>query len=604
METHRATTETLRVLAYLVLLLVLRVMMPTPEARAQGSPYGVNAHIPSAELLDEVTAAGIGWVRIDMVWAYIEPEPNVYDWSIYDEVVADATQRGLKIFATLAYTPGWATLGEPMRGQPASPSEWQEICYLAAARYRGRIQAWGLWNEPNLEQFWKSTIGAYVVLIVEGGARGIRAGDPHAMVCGPDLAHLTSADWDSWLDKVLYRVGGDLDVVTHHVYPGDADHEDVTRALEDGGSFPWDPPSVKHVLRNRGWSDEPFWLTETGLQSDEWGEATQAEFVEQLLEDWFSESRSAGWVHRIFLYEMADHTEVQDISYGIVEVGSTMRRKPAWTAFRSFIEQTPVDHAEPVTSSFPQAVRPAEPFVATIRVRNTGSTTWTPARGYRIELIGSSEGWTVERTGQYLDHTVPPGATTTFSLTLTPPSLPDDATYQTATLRWQMGRQARWRFGDPLRIELDVTPYEPTRLERLPVSWIGPEGAEARLTVEATSPSGELSFLWLRNSLELPERAPFEGVTSPTLTITRASRATEGEYICVLTSPAGSIRTPPVRLQLDPTSARPRLPAHRLGRAEAAKRLADFLAKGPGAAPPPSPVRALPDHRPERTITR
>ena len=48
-------------------------------------------------------------MRIDFVWAYVETSRGAYDWSVYDAIAAAAQARGLEVFATLDYTPAWAT---------------------------------------------------------------------------------------------------------------------------------------------------------------------------------------------------------------------------------------------------------------------------------------------------------------------------------------------------------------------------------------------------------------------------------------------------------------------------------------------------------------
>src|SRR6476660_1821993 len=92
--------------SYLALwLLVLTLLTGAAGSRAdESSPYGINIHAPSGAelqlLLDRAQAAGLGWVRIDFVWAYGEPKQGVFDWSLYDEIVAAASKRGLQIYAT------------------------------------------------------------------------------------------------------------------------------------------------------------------------------------------------------------------------------------------------------------------------------------------------------------------------------------------------------------------------------------------------------------------------------------------------------------------------------------------------------------------------
>src|SRR4051812_28194282 len=110
--------------AYPVLwLLVLALLTGAARSPAgESSPYGINIHAPTGAelqlLLDRAQAAGLGWVRIDFVWAYVEPRQGVFDWSLYDEIAAAAGARGLQIYATLAYTPGWATHGPEFFGVP------------------------------------------------------------------------------------------------------------------------------------------------------------------------------------------------------------------------------------------------------------------------------------------------------------------------------------------------------------------------------------------------------------------------------------------------------------------------------------------------------
>src|SRR3954449_5242325 len=105
--------KTLRPLGVLVLLLVL--FSRARRAAAAPASCGVNIHAPQgpelASQLDRVKAAGLGWVRIDFIWAAVETRKGKYDWRAYDALAAAARARGLQVFATIAYTPAWATDG-------------------------------------------------------------------------------------------------------------------------------------------------------------------------------------------------------------------------------------------------------------------------------------------------------------------------------------------------------------------------------------------------------------------------------------------------------------------------------------------------------------
>jgi hypothetical protein len=331
-------------------LIPLFFLLLAPAARAGAavsSPFGVNIHAPQgAELaadLDRVKAAGIGWVRIDFIWAVVEPSRGAYSWRDYDAIAAAARARGLQIYATLAYTPAWATDGPELTGVPRDPDDWRRICQRAAHRYRGKITYWGLWNEPNLSQFWAGSRDQYIDVILKTGAAAIHAGNPAAKVGGPDLAHLVSgnADWYDWLRASLLEAGGQLDFITHHIYDSGG-NRNVTAKLAAStifGGVPalWGivPPSVREVLESTGWTDKPFWLTETGWESGQVGEPRQAAYYSGLLGDWFTGRPGQTWVDKIFFYELKDSADPGSSTWGILRPDGSP--KPAYTAYQGFI---------------------------------------------------------------------------------------------------------------------------------------------------------------------------------------------------------------------------------------------------------------------------
>ena len=335
-----------------LLVLSLLLLAAPPAWSASPAAFGINVHAPQGDglevQLDRARAAGIGWVRIDFIWAVVEPARGKYDWRIYDAIAAAAKARGLQVFATLAYTPAWATDGPAMSGVPRNPDDWRRICFRAAKRYRGKIQHWGLWNEPNLPRFWSGSRQQYIDVILKVGADAIHGGNPGAQVGGPDLAHLTAgnADWYDWLRQTLLEAGDRLDFITHHVYDTDG-HRDVTGRLESktvfGGkpSF-WDAvaPSVKEVLRSTGWfGRKPFWLTETGWESGRVSESRQAEYYKGLLGDWFSGRSGRDWIQKVFFYELLDAPPPEGLSWGVLRADGGA--KPAYEAYSTFIKTHP-----------------------------------------------------------------------------------------------------------------------------------------------------------------------------------------------------------------------------------------------------------------------
>jgi hypothetical protein len=335
--------------AAVALLLLSALLLPGRALAVEASPFGVNIHLPQgAELeriLDQAQDAGIGWVRIDFVWAYVETSQDHFDWRIYDSIAAEARARGIEIFATLAYTPQWATQGPFFLGVPDEPADWADFCFRAAKRYKGQIRYWGLWNEPNLDHFWAGTRQQYIDVILERGADAIHAGNPDARVGGPELAHLTSGDedWYAWLRDTLLQAGDRLDFVTHHVYDTDGP-SDITKKLAGKTLFGDRPelwgtvtPTLEEVLKNAGWWGKPLWITETGWESGEVTEAKQAEYLRGFLDEWFTGRPGRTWIDKVFVYEMDDADTPEKPTWGLVRLNGTP--KPSWFAYRDFIAE-------------------------------------------------------------------------------------------------------------------------------------------------------------------------------------------------------------------------------------------------------------------------
>jgi hypothetical protein len=363
------------VLRRIVPCCLLAASLLAPRRAADASPFGVNAHAPGgAELtlgFDRLAQAGIAWVRIDFVWALIEPAPDQFDWSAYDAIVAAAESRGLSILGILAYTPAWATDGPPLSGPPRSVADWEDFCWRAAHRYRGRVLHWELWNEPNQPAFWAGTRGQYIDRILVPGADAVHAADSRARAGGPALAHLESALWYDWLLEVLVRAGAKLDFATHHLYDSDGP-ADLTEKLEAPTPFGdnpalWDlwSPSVKEVLEEGQWLGKPFWLDETGWAAKKVGEAKQASHLGGLLEAWASGVSGRGWLQKIFVYELRDGPAAVDPNgFGLLRADGSP--KPAYDAYRDFIAA----HSTPAPA--PLALL-GERFAVSVRWRNVQS---------------------------------------------------------------------------------------------------------------------------------------------------------------------------------------------------------------------------------------
>ena len=159
---------------------------------ALNSRFGVNAHLAGDAMLGKLADIGVKWFRIDINWPDVERVEGQHDWASVDRVVDFAASRDLRIFGTIA-------------AAPRDASKYVAFVKEVARRYRGRIQALGIWNEPNLEQFWKGTKKANLDEILLPGLCAIKQEAPEILRCGPDLS--SSGDyrkgcWRGFVDTI------------------------------------------------------------------------------------------------------------------------------------------------------------------------------------------------------------------------------------------------------------------------------------------------------------------------------------------------------------------------------------------------------------------
>jgi O-antigen ligase len=151
----------------------------------------------SPEALDGVAAelqqGGFRWVRQWFPWDEIEPRRGELDWSRWDAIVEACAAHQLRLIAVLDRTPAWArpaSAADVPQSPPGEVAEWGAWVAGLAARYRGQIAAYQLWDEPNLAAHWGGRYVdpvAYAGLLREGAIR-IRDADPGATILFAALA--------------------------------------------------------------------------------------------------------------------------------------------------------------------------------------------------------------------------------------------------------------------------------------------------------------------------------------------------------------------------------------------------------------------------------
>jgi hypothetical protein len=346
--------------------MALCLLSTAAAASAAGPPplAGVQTHLLwegvwNADMnrqLDLVKRSGAAITRVDVGWASVQQggPGRLERWYLdrLDAVVAGADRRGLKLLLTFMNTPCWASTAPASvkrgcagawwsRGvsayAPTDPARYADAIGMLAARYRGRVAGWEIWNEPNLADFFRAPdpAAAYAAL-VKSAYPAVKAADPAALVVAGSLSQSDAA-----FTQALYDDGikGSFDALSIHPYSDDASPLDARSNADRRVSFIRGVPAVRQVMvRNR--DAGPIWLTESGWSTaqvrtpDPWrngvSEADQARFLGLQMQ----QAAKWPWVRATIWYDLVDDggdpAELLG-HYGLRRTDGTA--KPAWAKF-------------------------------------------------------------------------------------------------------------------------------------------------------------------------------------------------------------------------------------------------------------------------------
>ena len=214
---------------------------------------GATAHVGTADFeqrdiaFTRMREAGLKCARFDLGWRLCQPTPDApLDFSRYDRVFESAGAEGVGLLPILNWAPRWAVPVTEHLG------EWRAFVRAAAERYRGRVAAWEVWNEPNHRAYYPHGDAKAYLEMLRAAREEIKAADPDALVCCGGLAGADSAFLEA-----LYNAGakGLFDVFAVHPYCAPQPPEYfLDEALG----------RMRGVMERHGDGGTPIWITEMG----------------------------------------------------------------------------------------------------------------------------------------------------------------------------------------------------------------------------------------------------------------------------------------------------------------------------------------------------
>ena len=132
-------------------------------------------------LLDKL---GANWLVATFYWGRIEPAENQLNFDSYDKYVDTAKAAEKKVFGVLGYDVPWIHEDNKRRNYipPGKIDFFLNYVRQTAVHFRGRVDAWCIWNEPNFH-FWKGNKQEFFE-ITRRAADVLREADPDAVILG------------------------------------------------------------------------------------------------------------------------------------------------------------------------------------------------------------------------------------------------------------------------------------------------------------------------------------------------------------------------------------------------------------------------------------
>ncbi len=196
-----------------------------------------------------------------VAWLDLEPKKGHWQFEKLDRYIELAQRQGVQVLLTLGQTPRWASArpnepgpyGQGCAAEAREIADWENYVRKIVTRYKGRIEAYELWNEPDFLH--RNPTGFYsgkpekMVDMARVAYRVIKEIDPRAVVTTPAVV----AEVERL--EPYFRLGGYqyADVVAAHFYVLPTEH------------LPSTIQKFKLLMTKYGLAERQLWNTESGF---------------------------------------------------------------------------------------------------------------------------------------------------------------------------------------------------------------------------------------------------------------------------------------------------------------------------------------------------
>lgn len=289
-------------------------------------------------MLEEQVTLGATWIRISASWHEIERYQGYLYWEGLDMRVRAAVDAGLRPLLLIHTLPDWVS-GFGVTGSGAAES-YGNFAGAVAQRYGREVEAYEVWNEPNIERFWPDPDpAAYAELLVDAVPK-IRAADATATVIAGGMAPASNVPGLSYSGYSFLEELYGLDVL--HLVDALAMHP-YSYPERPSGMSQWNTfrqlAGIKALMRSHGDGHKQIWLTEFGAPTAGEGGVGEREQAAMI-----SEALRLSWpdpgLGPLFIYTMYDldfGEGDRESHFGLMY--GPGRPKPAFTQLREVAGQ-------------------------------------------------------------------------------------------------------------------------------------------------------------------------------------------------------------------------------------------------------------------------
>ncbi|GCF06884.1 glycosyl hydrolase [Dictyobacter arantiisoli] len=313
-------------------------------------PYGITVYQTfRPQTITNLKQLNIHWIRYQLNWSTIEPQPHIYHWEILDAAVKLANDNHIHMTFPLQAAPSWA-LRQMCAGRLLfpGPAEMANFGQSVAQRYNGKsghgyIESYEVGNEE-FDSLWTGNwsesiacrIPDYYGPILQATYPTIKAASPQAQVGmnsiwwvnGPHIK-----DYMQWLYQ--HHEGKYFDFANFHYY---SCTRDPAVGQADSPSFHQEWQTIHAVMQAYEDQAKPIWVTEVGwntsaIQQDPHctiTPQTQAQYIIKTATD----AMRSHVIQHIFWYTVDRGNDGMSLT-------QPQGQLPAFYALQNFIKQHP-----------------------------------------------------------------------------------------------------------------------------------------------------------------------------------------------------------------------------------------------------------------------